>query len=214
MLTVPHLPRRRVAVIAVAVWLSSAGCGGGSSLAQPLVLPAGGTEVTDDFNAGLGPEWQPVDGAWRVEDGVLRQQATDAAFPLALRTGDRFSDLDIAVEFTPRAGDVDASGGLVFRAEGPHDYYVVRANALEGNYRLYTFVDGQRSQIASADVDTPALGHPHTLRVIAIGDHIQAYLDGRLYLDHHDATFSGGEVGLWTKADSVTDFDDLHVRGF
>ena len=59
----------------------------------------------------------------------------------------------------------------------------------------------------------PALGQWHTIRVVAAGDHIQGYLNGKLLLDHQDSRFHRGQVGLWTKADSVTAFDDLTVRG-
>jgi len=69
-----------------------------------------------------------------------------------------FSDLDISVNFKPIAGDIDASGGIIFRAKDKGNYYIVRANALENNYRLYTFTNGQRQQIASVKVSSPALG--------------------------------------------------------
>ena len=109
------------------------------------------------------------------------------------------------------AGREDASGGIVFRF---HDgrYYVVRANAREDNFRLYSY-DRGRHQLASAHVAPPALGQWHTIRVVAVGDRIQAYLNGALLLDHRDARFRAGRVGLWTKADSVTAFDDLVVKG-
>src|SRR2546426_5395555 len=70
-----------------------------------------------------------------------------------------------------------------------------------------------RSQLATARVKAPALGQWHTVRVVALGDHIQAWLDGKLYLVHHDRRYRSGRVGLWTKADSVTAFDDLTIRG-
>ncbi len=105
----------------------------------------------------------------------------------------------------------DASGGIVFGFDGGR-YYVVRANALEDNFRLY-YYDRGRHPLASDRTPAPPLGRLPTLRVVAIGDHIQAYLDGRLLLDHHDRRFRAGRVGLWTKADSVTAFDDLEVRG-
>ena len=92
------------------------------------------------------------------------------------------------------------------------NYYIVRANALEDNFRLYTFINGRRSQIASASVDLPALNKVHQMRVVAKGDHIQAYLNGKLQIDYHDKTFSNGYIGLWTKADSVTIFDNLTVK--
>jgi len=122
-----------------------------------------------------------------------------------------FSDLDISVNFKPIAGDIDASGGIIFRAKDKGNYYIVRANALENNYRLYTFTNGQRQQIASVKVSSPALGKFHKMRVVVKGDHIQAYLNGEFKLDCHDDSHKNGYTGLWTKADSVTAFDTFKV---
>ncbi len=115
------------------------------------------------------------------------------------------------MKFNPLSGEEDASGGIVFRfTDGK--YYVVRANGLEGNFRLYYYDRGRR-QIATASVKAPPLGGWHTVRLVAVGDHMQAWLNGTLYLDHRDGRFKSGRVGLWTKADSVTAFDDLIIRG-
>ncbi len=99
----------------------------------------------------------------------------------------------------------------MFRFDGGR-YYVVRANALEDNFRLY-YYDRSRRQIASAAVKAPALGQWHTLRLVVVGDRMQAWLDGVRYLDSRDSRFSSGRVGLWTKADSVTAFQGLTVKG-
>ena len=106
-----------------------------------------------------------------------------------------------------------ASGGIIFRARDSKNYLLVRANALENNFRLYTMRDGQRRMIASATVTEPKLGEWHRIRVVAKGAKVQAYLDDTLLLDHDDRTFSGGYVGLWTKADSVTEFAELEISG-
>ena len=79
-------------------------------------------------------------------------------------------------------------------------------------HRLYAYDRGRR-QLATARVTPPSLGAWHTVRVVALGDQIQAWLDGTLLLDHRDVRFKSGRVGLWTKADSVTAFDDLTIRG-
>ena len=115
------------------------------------------------------------------------------------------------MQFKPISGRQDASGGIVFRFDDGK-YYAVRANALESNFRLYSYDRGRR-QLASASVKAPTLGRWHTVRVAAVGDRIQAWLDGTLYLDHRDSRFKSGRVGLWTKADSITAFDDLMIRG-
>jgi hypothetical protein len=115
-----------------------------------------------------------------------------------------------AVEEMP--GAPGGKRALVQRATDNARYYVFRANALEDNVRLYHFDRGRR-QIASATVKRPALGQWHALRVVSMGDHHQGWLDGARLLDHRDGRFRSGRVGLWTKADSVTAFSELVIRG-
>ena len=122
------------------------------------------------------------------------------------------TDADVSVRFKPISGREDASGGIVFRfADGR--YYVIRANALEDNFRLY-YYDQKRYQLATAKVKPPAFGQWHTLRVVAVGDRIQAYLNGQILIDHRDSRFRAGQIGLWTKSDSVTAFDDLEIKSY
>ncbi len=182
-----------------------------SVLLVSTLAVAGEITINDDFSS-TGAAWHPYVGQWVFSNGVLRQQSVDDYYPLILRTDGDYTDVDIAVKFRPISGQIDASGAVVFRAADAKNYYVVRANALEDNFRLYTVVNGWRHQIASATVTPPRLRQYHQLRVVAVGDHIQAWLDGKLLLDHHDRRFSHGMVGLWTKADSVTEFDDFSVR--
>lgn len=150
-----------------------------------------------------------------VEGGnaVLAQTATDRDFPVALLPEPALGDMEVQVRFRPISGKVDASGGIVFRARDARNYYLVRANSLEDNFRLYRIEDGRRHQIASTRTKAPSLGAWHTLRVVAVGDHIQGFLNGELLIDHRDSGLAAGRVGLWTKADAVTEFDDLVVRG-
>ncbi|HKA32039.1 MAG TPA: family 16 glycoside hydrolase, partial [Candidatus Binatia bacterium] len=164
--------------------------------------------------------WKTVEGQWSVEEmagapsgkRVLVQRASKNEFNVIVAPGGPYSDVDVSVRFKPISGKEDASGGIVFRfADGK--YYVVRANALEDNFRFY-YYDKRRVQLASAAVKPPALGQWHTLRVVAVSDLVQAYLDGKLLLNHHDSRFRSGQVGLWTKTDSVTAFDDLEVKGY
>jgi hypothetical protein len=162
--------------------------------------------------------WISVDGRWVVEEmsgspsgkRVLVQRAVQNPFNVIVAPSAPYTDVDVSVQFKPMAGREDASGGIVFRFSEGH-YYVVRANALENNFRLYAY-DRGRQQLATAHVQPPALGQWHTLRVVAVGEHIQAYLNGALLLEHRDARYRSGQVGLWTKADSITAFDDLVVR--
>jgi hypothetical protein len=186
---------------------------------REIKVPDNVPEEKLDFDTPGIAGWTTVDGQWVVEEmagapsgkKVLVQRATKNAFNVIVAPGGPYGDVDISMKFKPIAGREDASGGIVFRfTDGT--YYVVRANALEDNFRLYAYDRGRR-QLATATVKPPALGQWHTVRLVAVGDHIQAWLDGTRYLDHRDQRFKAGRVGLWTKADSVTAFDDLTVRG-
>jgi hypothetical protein len=163
--------------------------------------------------------WRPVDGRWGVEEmsgapsgkRVLVQRVTENPFNVIVAPPGPYTDVDVSVRFKPMTGREDASGGIVFRFAEEH-YYVVRANSLENNFRLY-YYDRGRHQLATASVQPLALGQWYTIRVVAVGDRIQAYLNGVLLLDHRDTRYRSGQVGLWTKADAITAFDDLVIRG-
>jgi hypothetical protein len=134
------------------------------------------------------------------------------SFNLCWLPGIGFRDGALAVRLCARSGKEDQGGGLIWRARGPEDYYVVRLNPLEGNLRLYHVVGGNRSMLASADC-TGKLGQWYDLRVEHAGDRIQCSVDGQVRIELRDATLAGlGGVGLWTKADAATDFDDLRVE--
>src|SRR6266446_5699483 len=136
---------------------------------------------------------------------------TDYRFPLLISDESSFQDLDLSVKFKAVSGSIDRAGGLVFRLKDPNNYYIVRANALENNYRLYHVVNGRRSQFAGANLKVTS-GEWHELRVEAAGNKITCYYDGNKKIEATDDTFKdAGKVGLWTKADSVTYFDDLKV---
>jgi hypothetical protein len=187
--------------------------------ASELRLPGDASEQKFDFE-GKGVEgWTTVDGQWIVEEmagapsgsKVLMQRATKNEFNVIVAPPGPYADVDVSMRFKPISGREDASGGIVFRfTEGR--YYLVRANALEDNFRLY-YYDRGRHQIATARVKAPTLGQWHTVRLVSVGDRVQAWLDGTRYLDQRDSRFKVGKVGLWTKADSVTAFDDLVIRG-
>jgi len=184
-----------------------------------LVLPANASASRFDFETAGVEGWTVVAGEWKVEEmegaasgtKVLVQRALRNPFNVVIAPSRLYTDVDVSMKFKPIAGGEDASGGIVFRfADGA--YYLVRANALENNFRLYAYDRGRR-QLASATVTPPSILRWHTVRVVAVGDRVQAWLDGTRYLDHRDARFKVGRVGLWTKADSVTAFDDLTIRG-
>jgi hypothetical protein len=137
---------------------------------------------------------------------------TDYRFPLLIADEGSLQDLELSVRFKAVSGNVDRAAGLVFRLKDANNYYVVRANALENNYRLYHLVNGRRRQFAGANFKVTS-GEWHELRVEAAGNKITCYYDGAKKIEATDDTFKdAGKVGLWTKADSVTYFDDLKVR--
>jgi hypothetical protein len=214
------IPRRQWFKASLAAIAAFATIRKGRVLAAPVELevPDGVPTTVFDFDTTGIEGWRTVAGQWAVEEmagapsgkKVLVQRATKNEFNVIIAPGS-YADVDASMTFKPISGREDASGGIVFRFEDGK-YYVVRANALEDNFRLYAYDRGRR-QLATARVKTPALGRWHTLRVVAVGDRIQAWLDGALHLDQRDARFTSGRVGLWTKADSITAFDDLKIRG-
>ena len=161
--------------------------------------------------------WQTISGDWAIQnvpgarDGrALVQRATNNQFNVIVAPGGPYENVSASVRFKPMAGREDASGGIVFRySEGR--YYLIRANALEDNFRLY-YYDNARRMLASATTKPPALGRWHTLRITARADHIQGWLNDQALLDHRDSRFAAGRVGLWTKADSITAFETLTVQ--
>jgi len=177
---------------------------------------AEGITVKEDFSKD-NPKWRFVAGKWIRRDSggrpVLAQTAETQPWAVALLEDQAFSDVDVSVRFRPISGKEDASGGIILRARDGQNYLLVRANALENNFRLYTLINGTRRTLASARVTEPKLGAWHTLRVTATGQRIQAWLDGAALLDHKDMTYTRGFIGLWTKADAVTEFADLTATG-
>src|SRR5712692_8574183 len=164
---------------------------------------------------GTQEKWEvTADPTAPSKPNVVAQTSTDQTdyrFPLLIADEGAFQDLDLSVRFKAVSGSIDRAGGLVFRLNDSNNYYIVRANALENNYRLYHVVNGRRSQFAGANFKVTS-GEWHELRVEAVGNKITCYYDGSKKIEATDDTFkNAGKVGLWTKADSVTYFDDLKV---
>ncbi|WP_394846841.1 DUF1080 domain-containing protein [Pendulispora brunnea] len=137
---------------------------------------------------------------------------TDYRFPVAVANEPSPKDVRVRVRCKPVSGKVDQACGLVFRYQDENNYVLTRANALENNVRLYVVKNGSRKQIATWS-GTVKNGAWHDFQVEARGDHIEVKWDGTKVLDHHDGTFlDAGRAGVWTKADSVTYFDDLSVE--
>jgi len=139
---------------------------------------------------------------------VLRQ-AGSGTFPWCVKKAASLADGFVEVKFKPEKGKEDQAGGLVWRWKDGDNYYVARGNALENNVSLYYTANGRRNTLKY--VNAPVPGNVwHTLRVEFSGTRIKVLLDGTTYIDQEDSHIQGsGAVGVWTKADSVTAFDDF-----
>lgn len=188
-------------------------------------------EAPEGFVPGLGGRGKPPSWIVRPEAStknlMLVQESQDDEgdrFALATLAPDRFRarDVDLSVRFRALKGFKDQGAGLIWRVKDAHNHYILRANVLEQNVVCYKMEDNLR-------VDLPPKGHEgeyglalefdkqawHTLRVVAVQDRIEAYLDGRLLYEVVDATFlEPGGAGLWTKSDSVIAFDDFVAASY
>jgi hypothetical protein len=165
----------------------------------------------DATPAGTLPAgWLSVLGEWKTNDQALRQSAklSGGDFPRAMVSDLSFTNLTLEVRCRPESGAIDQACGLMFRAKDSDNYFLTRANALEGNVRLYKVVGGSREQLASADT-TVASNQWHALKATARGTALTVTFDNQPVISITDATFSAGKIGVWTKADSVTSFDDV-----
>lgn len=172
----------------------------------PGVAPAG-------WRAGVtgrgSPKWAvEADATAPSKPNVLKQSGS-GAFPWCVRPDASLTDGYVEVKFKPISGREDQAGGLVWRFKDGDNYYVARANALENNVSLYYTQNGRRNTLKYVDAPVPRSTW-HTLRVEFSGKKIRVILDGKLYIELEDDHIDGsGAVGVWTKADSVTSFDDF-----
>ena len=145
---------------------------------------------------------------------------TRSRFPVAVLSDVTAADVDLSTRFRPVSGRVDQAAGLVWRFQNEDNYYIVRANALENNVVLYKVEKGKRTDLPlkgegrtyGKKAQVPS-GQWSTLRVVAAGPRFEVFLNGSRLYDVEDSTFrQAGKVGLWTKADSVTQFDDVTIE--
>jgi hypothetical protein len=155
------------------------------------------------------PRWTiKADPSAPSKPNVLEQSGS-GTFPWCVLASTKLENGFVEARFKPLAGKEDQAGGVVWRWKDGDNYYVARANALENNVSLYHTTNGRRITIKY--VDAPVPGNVwHTLRVEFSGRRIRVALDGKSYIELEDSHIAGaGAVGLWTKADSVTAFDDF-----
>ncbi len=226
-MTIPIIPVRiSVATIAIATCLLSSSAYGTESTREFSfdTDPAG--KVPEGFSEALTAGGGPV--KWRVVEAQdapsgkqvvaqLSEDRTDVRYPLLMLDDFSAKDVDVSVRFKPVSGKVDQAAGIVWRLKDKDNYFIVRANALENNLVAYKTVGGKRTSIGikgdskSYGVKTEVLSdHWNTFRVRMVGGTAEVFLNDKKVLEvENDAFTEAGKVGLWTKADSVTYFDDL-----
>src|SRR5213596_3419180 len=185
-------------------------------------LAAAETVNFDDVKAGMPPPgWTATQtgsgtAKWTVDKhnsapsrpNVLKQSG-QATFPVCFKNGTSIKDGFVQVKLKPVAGKEDQAGGVIWRLQDANNYYIARANALENNVTIYHTIKGKRTEKKRANTNVSS-GQWHRLRVDFGGSHFTVTFDGRKAIEWEYDTFrDAGKVGVWTKADSVTAFDDF-----
>jgi hypothetical protein len=170
-------------------------------------------EVPKGWVAGVTGEGKPK---WTVESDAsapskpnVLKQSGEGTFPYCVKKDASIRDGFVETKFKPVSGNEDQAGGIVWRFKDGDNYYITRANALEDNVTIYHTVAGRRVSFKSVNTKV-ASGEWHSLRIDFKGAHFIVTFDGKAVIEASDSTFSeAGAVGVWTKADSVTLFDDF-----
>jgi hypothetical protein len=176
----------------------------------------------DDLKAGAPPpgwtatqtgkgnaKWEVVaDDSAPSKPNVLKQSG-EATYPVCIKDDTSLKDGFVEVKFKPIAGKEDQAGGVIWRCKDADNYYISRANALEDNVTIYHTVKGKRSEKKRLNIKV-ASNQWHTLRVDFKDNYFVVTFDGKRAFVWKDDTFKdAGKVGVWTKADSTTLFDDF-----
>ncbi len=156
------------------------------------------------------PKWTiEKDDTAPSKPNVLKQSG-QATYPVCIKDDTSLKDGFVEVKFKPISGKEDQAGGLVWRAKDANNYYVARANALEDNVTIYHTINGRRTEKKRTNMKV-ASNTWHNLRVDFQDNHFTVTFDGKKAIEWDDNTFKeAGKVGVWTKADSVTLFDDFN----
>ena len=193
-----------------------------TAFAQPGAANPGGPTRTWTFESdpigGLPRGAVVFSGTWVVRTDadapsgthVLCQTGT-ATFPVLLLGDVMFTNVALSTRFKAISGREDRAAGLIFRVQDKDNYYIVRANALEDNVNIFIYAGGRRRVLKEGSASVPS-GRWQTLRAEVIGPRIRAFLNDRLVVETTDSTFKSGKIGLWTKADSITCFDNVESK--
>jgi hypothetical protein len=170
-------------------------------------------DVPEGWTAGVtgsgNPKWAvEADASAPSKPNVLKQSG-EGTYPFCVKKDVSLKDGFVEVKFKPLTGKEDQAGGLIWRFQDGNNYYIARANALEDNVTIYHTVEGSRSSFKSINTRVTT-NEWHTLRINFKGSQFTVSFDGKAVIEAKDSTFSNaGAVGVWTKADSVTEFDDF-----
>src|SRR6516225_2079646 len=213
-----------ILLILASVIVTSALVGGSDEFAQSAatIVSVATAEIghaTADFDfartgQGAPSQWTVVSDTGASPNRVIEQSSTDRTdyrFPLAIYKPIVAKNVEVSVRFKPVSGRVDQAGGIAVRVLDADNYYVVRANALENNVRFYRVVKGRRAQIDGVNIEVTS-NVWHALALKAEGDKFTIMFEGKTLFTTSDRTFaSAGKIGLWTKSDSVTRFDQIAI---
>src|SRR3954470_18156444 len=214
----PH-PQRRRTIIAATLFFTGVSAMSNYAISFESTQTGAAPEGWTVTLTGSGdPKWTVESDDTAPSKAKVLKQSGRATYPLLLKNDSSIKDGFVETKFKAVAGSEDRAAGVVWRARDANNYYVVRANALEDNFVLYKTVDGRRSPLdivgrkAGYGVSVPVPANTwHSLRVDFKGSRFAASFNGKPMFEVEDSTFTdGGKVGLWTKADSVTLFDEIN----
>lgn len=183
---------------------------------DPTGKAATGFRIAETAGKGKLATWQVIKDATAPSQpnsfALTKTENRGSTFNLALAEETSLADVDISVKVKAISGREDQGGGPIWRAGDADNYYVARWNPLEDNFRVYFVKNGRRKQLSGAKVKASP-DQWHTIRIVMVRQKIEAYFDGKRLITVEDGTFmEAGMIGLWTKADAATYFDDLSVK--
>jgi hypothetical protein len=167
---------------------------------------------------GEGSVWKVVaDKTAPSKSGYVLAQTAEspnAVFNICVAEDTKYKDVELSVSFKAIAGKNDQGGGFVWRYQDHNNYYICRMNPLEDNYRVYKVVAGRRTQLGGKEGVKVKAGEWHKLKVEVKGNKMEGYLDGeKLWAITDDTYQKAGKVGLWSKSDAQTYFDEFKAEG-
>lgn len=199
----------------VFILLIAAASPASAQLVAPLTTPDGRIACTQGITgAGHVTHWEAVPDPQALDHWALAETGhdeTDLHFPICISEQTVVFNADVTLRFKIVGGTHARSAGLVLRAQTANDYYVVRADALDGSVRFYRMIGGRRAELKGTKVMV-ASDVQHALRVVAKRDQFEVFLDNKSLFKLTDTSLmQPGPVGVWSQADSVTHFQSLLV---